>query len=93
MEIQRQKNCDTVEAFRRLGLKSDYRNYKAEIEALKDLQLSSTIQTFTGNPIKIGALLEAGYSIVKLLKIEDPHLPLLAQQERKTKERKMGYFY
>ena len=57
MEIQRKEKCDTVEAFKKLGLdRLDYRNYKESIDALEDLKVSKTIMTFSGNPEKMRML-------------------------------------
>ncbi len=61
MEIQRVKMCDTIEAFKKLGFnKSDYRNYKESLDALKDLKVSKSIMTFSGNPRKVKAMENAG---------------------------------
>jgi len=94
MEIQRIEKCDTVDAFKKIGLKkSDYRDYKAEIEALKDLGLGKKIKTFSGNPQKIKALEEAGYNIIEFLKVDDKILTEEAKEEIETKLKKMGYMY
>ena len=94
MEIQRTKNCDTVEAFKLLGFKkSDYRDYKVEIGALKNLMVSKNIITFAGNPHKISSLKKAGYQIKKLIKPYRGHLSKLARDEIRTKKQKMGYIY
>ncbi|NIO22780.1 MAG: hypothetical protein GTN38_02000 [Candidatus Aenigmarchaeota archaeon] len=94
MEIQRKEKCDSVEAFRKLGLKrSDLREYTAEMEALKDLGLAKNLRTFSGNPMKIKKLKDAGYNIVETLKIDKKNLNILAKKEIKTKIEKMNYSY
>ncbi len=94
MEIERTQNMDTVEAFKKLGLKkSDYRNFKAEVQALKDLKSSKTIETFSGNPKKIKALEDAGYKITKILSGKPSDFSPRAKKERAAKEKKMGYHY
>ena len=96
MEIQRLSKCDTVEAFKKLGLnKSDYRNYKESISALKDLGVSKTILTFSGNKGKIEALEKEGYKINRILKSYNhiKNLSKLARKEIETKKKKMGYIY
>jgi 3,4-dihydroxy 2-butanone 4-phosphate synthase/GTP cyclohydrolase II len=94
MEIQRTEKCDTAEAFKRIGFKKvDLRDYKAEIEALKELGLAKNIKTFSGNPQKIKALKDAGYNVVEILKIDYKKLGSLAKQEIKTKIEKMGFSY
>jgi GTP cyclohydrolase II len=91
METQRKKKCDTVEAFKKLGLKPDYRNYKAEVEALKDLKLSKNIILLSSNPHKKKALENSGYLINRTLKLKHKKLSKLAQKEIKTKKEKLGY--
>lgn len=94
MEIQRTEKCDTGDAFTKLGLKkTDYRKYDAEIQALKDLKLNKTIQTYSGNQLKIQQLKNAGYKIREILKEDTTHLNKLAKEERRAKEQKMGYSY
>jgi len=94
MEIQRVENCDTVEAFKRLGVeKSDPRDFKAEVQALKDLGVANDIQSFSGNPIKGAALKAAGFRVANNLKIDDTDLSEMAKEEIKTKIKKMGYKY
>lgn len=96
MEIQRVENCDTVEAFKKLGFnRPDYRHYKESIDALKDLKVSKTIMTFSGSPRKIKIMEDAGYIIKKIIKSYKykKHLSKLAKEEIKVKEQKMGYIY
>jgi|SRR3989344_3021501 len=94
LEIQRIESCDTVEAFKKLGFeKSDFRDYWAEVQALKDLKVAKKIQSFSGSPIKDKALRKAGFTITKILKIDDKDLSKFAKEEIKTKIEKMGYNY
>jgi GTP cyclohydrolase II len=94
MEIQRKTNCDTVDAFMKLGLTEiDYRDYKTEIGALKELGTSQHIGLFSGNPNKRKALEAAGFVIDKDYDIQPNKLDELAIRERKTKIEKMGYDY
>jgi GTP cyclohydrolase II len=94
MEIQRTEDCDTVEVFAKLGLgKNDYRTYDAEIDALAELKTALTIRTFSGNPEKISALQDAGYTIAEQLKISGKNLSAFALKEIETKKYKMGYQY
>ncbi len=94
MEIQRTENCDTVEAFSKLGFDNpDLRTYDAEIQALAELKLAASIRTFSGNPEKIAALQKAGYRIIELLKIQREKITALALTEVQVKETKMGYQY
>ncbi|MBI5803842.1 hypothetical protein HY450_01210 [Candidatus Pacearchaeota archaeon] len=94
MEIQRMENCDTVEAFKKLGFgKSDFRDYETEIQALKDLKVAKKIQSFSGNPVKDKVLKKAGFTITEILNIDDKNLSQIAKEEIKTKIEKMGYKY
>lgn len=94
LELQKKEGLDTLEAARKLGFKTgDVRNYKAEIGALKDLGINQEILTFTGNPIKLKALKDAGFNVIKLLRTDDSMLTDIAKKERKTKVEKMGYNY
>jgi len=93
MEIQKKYDCDTVEAFQKLGLKSpDLRTYDAEVGALQELWLSKHIIVISGNPLKLKALQDTGFSIDA---VQHSHSDLhpLAQQEVTTKKNKMGYHY
>ena len=93
MEIQRTEKCDTVEAFKKLGFKkADYRKYDAEIQVLKDLKLSRTIKTYSGNKDRIQQLKNAGYKI-EIIKENLSHLSKLAKEERVAKQHKMNYSY
>lgn len=94
MEIERIENVDTVEAFKKLGFeKSDYREYKIEIQALKELGLSKKIKTFSGSPKKIEALEKAGYKVEQIIPEEPLNLSEIAKKERMVKVKKLGYKY
>ena len=94
MEIERTTECDTVEAFKILGIdKPDMRDYKAEIEALKELNLSKTIHSFSGNPTKRKVLEDAGYIIKNEYEVEAGKVNEIALKEMKTKKDKLGYTY
>ena len=94
MEIQKLEKCDAVEAFKKLGLKkADLRDYNAEIEALKELNVAKNIKTFSGNPLKIKALKNAGYKIAETLNVDNKNISQLAKEEIDTKIKKMGYSY
>jgi len=94
MEIEKIRKCDTVEAFKILGLKKyDYRDYKIEINALRELKIKKKIKTFTGNPNKLKALIKAGFKITEKLSGEPLNVSRIAEKERLTKQEKMGYIY
>lgn len=94
MEIERTTGCDTVEAFQKLGLdKADYRDYRAEVEVLKELNLASHVYSFSGNPTKRKALEDAGYTIEDEYEITPDRLGEIALKERLVKKDKLGYTY
>lgn len=65
LELERTQKVNTVDAFKQLGFSSDERIYDAEVAALKDLGINTTIHVATQNPKKIAALEEAGFEIVE----------------------------
>ncbi len=91
MGIQRIENLDTVEAFKKLGLSPDLREYDALIEALNDLKINKNIAIVSNNPNKINSLKKAGYKIVDIIKL-DVKLNKHIKNERLTKKNKMGYY-
>lgn len=94
MEIERTTGCDTVEAFKKLGFdKPDYRDHKAEVEVLNELDVALKIHSFSGNPNKRTALEEAGFEIIDELEIEPDTLSEIALKEKNVKKEKMGYTY
>ena len=93
MEIERTSGVDTVEAFRTLGLDADPRNFKIAGDMLKDLRVSKTIKSFSGNPRKRKVLEEAGFIIVKEMEIDGIVLNDIAKKEKSVKQKKMGYTY
>lgn len=90
IEIERTREIDTVEAFKVLGLKPDLREYKAEMEALKDLGVNNNIKFVSQNPNKIKAIKDAGYIIDQLVE-----LPIDVDSynvsELQAKKNKLGY--
>jgi 3,4-dihydroxy 2-butanone 4-phosphate synthase / GTP cyclohydrolase II len=69
IELQRKHHLNTVEAFRALGFDPDPRTYDAEIAALKDLHVSSTIKVASKNPRKLAALQAANFKITGSIQV------------------------
>lgn len=68
MEIERTHNVDAYEAFKILGLdKTDYRDYEAEVKALKEIGLAKKVRVFSQDSKKIEVLELAGYAIEKII--------------------------
>ncbi len=79
---------DTVEANEGLGLKADYRDFRLPAEILRQLGVSA-VRLISNNPDKIGALQDAGVTIVERVPCEaapDPN----ALRYLKTKKEKLG---
>ncbi len=87
-ELQDQ-GLNTIEANHRLGFKADCRNYDLPAAILKHLQVPA-VRLITNNPEKIGALEQAGISVVERIQAdvqEDPNHAFYLQ----TKREKMGH--
>ncbi len=69
MEIQRVEGVNTYEAYRRLGLAPDSRDYSAAIAALQDLGVCRTITLISNNPLKQGQLEAAGFQVRRLVSL------------------------
>ena len=93
MELQRATGCDTVEAFKKLGLPPDCRDYADEVAVLQELGVPAHIYSFSGNPIKRRALEDAGFHIDAEYEVESKHLSQLALREKRVKSEKMDYSY
>lgn len=62
-QIQQQEQCDTVEAFAKLGFKdSDLRTYDAAVAILKHYEVDE-VKILTNNPEKAAAFRENGFSV------------------------------
>lgn len=63
MELQRSRRLSSYEAYDRLGLKHDAREYKAALVALSDLKVNRHICLISNNPLKRISLEDEGYVI------------------------------
>ncbi len=93
-ELERQ-GMDTVESYATLGKEPEFRDYKREIAALEDLNVSKTIILVSGNSQKRKALETAGYIVVETMNTS-PNKEILnpmARREIETKEERLGYTY
>jgi GTP cyclohydrolase II len=64
IRIQQTERIDTAEAFQRLGLASDLRDYKFATEVVRRLVGDHEISVLTNDPRKVAALKNAGLSVV-----------------------------
>jgi GTP cyclohydrolase II len=62
--LNQEDGLDTYEAYEKLGLPADSRNYADAVQFLKDLGLKS-VKLLTNNPNKIEALEKAGMTVVR----------------------------
>ncbi len=92
MALQRLHNCNTIAAFRRLGLPPDCRTFEKEVEVLRDLELPKTIHHFSGNPKKREALEAAGFEVEREIEWCGP-LGQAAAAEREMKRTNFAYAY
>jgi 3,4-dihydroxy 2-butanone 4-phosphate synthase/GTP cyclohydrolase II len=83
------EGADTVEANERLGFQVDLREYRQCAEILFDLGLCQ-VRVMSNNPLKLGALEEAGLSIVDRVPIEVESSESATNYLR-TKKEKMGH--
>ena len=83
------KGADTVEANEQLGLAVDLRDYKQCAEVLFDLGLCQ-VRVISNNPLKLGALEEAGLRIVERVSIQVEQ-PEQAGAYLRTKKEKLGH--
>jgi len=63
--------CDTVEANQKLGLKSDYRDYRLPAAILGEFGITK-IRLLTNNPDKVTAVGRAGIEVVERVPCEVP---------------------
>jgi GTP cyclohydrolase II len=88
LELGRLEGLDTSEAYDRLHLQQDPRNYERVGIILKDLQIKS-VQLLTNNPRKITGLEQQGIKVTRLqleIKATEKSKPYL-----ETKANKMGH--
>jgi 3,4-dihydroxy 2-butanone 4-phosphate synthase/GTP cyclohydrolase II len=92
MNIEREKKVNTIQAFNSLGYaKSDLRDYKREIIALRDLKLSKNIIIVSNNPHKLKELECDGYIIKKIIKQKIKHNKFNRNELFLKKEKKLYY--
>lgn len=85
------EGMDTVEANLHLGFQDDARQYEAALEILNDLEIKK-IKLLTNNPLKINALLEAGFEVTERVPLViDAHKD--NEKYMETKRVLMGHLY
>lgn len=63
--LNHEEGLDTYQAYEKLGLPSDLRDYADAVQILHELDLTS-VRLLTNNPSKIGALEKAGITVVRV---------------------------
>lgn len=90
MEIERKMGIDTVEAFKRLKLALDPRDYTVAIKALKELNINPIIKFMSNNPRKKKQMEEGGFLIEKLVQLKYP-VNKSINKYLKVKKSKLGH--
>ena len=91
IEVEATQRIDMVEAFARLGLPLDLREYQTTAEVVRDVNADQPIRLMTNNPKKIAGLQASGIVVserVPLL-IEPPNAA--CRQYLSVKKHKMGH--
>jgi 3,4-dihydroxy 2-butanone 4-phosphate synthase / GTP cyclohydrolase II len=91
IEVEATQSVDMVEAFARLGLPLDLREYQTAAEVIRDVNAELPIRLMTNNPKKVAGLQEGGIAVserVPLL-IEPPNVA--CKQYLSVKKHKMGH--
>jgi len=84
------EGADTVEANERLGFPADMRDYRAALEMLRDLGVSS-VRLMSNNPKKLEGLVGDGFAVNERLPLEIM-ATAATQHYLKTKKDKLGHF-
>ncbi|MEK7582470.1 MAG: GTP cyclohydrolase II RibA [Patescibacteria group bacterium] len=92
MEIERQNEIDTVEAFKKLGLPADLRNYKIALDILEDIEINKELKLITNNPNKKKSLEENGYKVTEIVRL-NLELNDSVRKYLKMKKEKLGHEY
>jgi GTP cyclohydrolase II len=92
MLIQKRDAVETDEAFHKLGLEADLRNYELASQAIIALLGSKPrVTLMTNNPDKVKKLREQGIEVVGVQSAVPPHIDREALDELITKRNKFGH--
>ncbi len=72
MHVQQSDGVDTAEAYKKLNLDLDPRDYTVAIKALNELNVNSKIRIMSNNPRKVKALEANGFTIVSKINLTYP---------------------
>ncbi|MCL4466919.1 MAG: GTP cyclohydrolase II [Chloroflexi bacterium] len=92
MALEEQDGIDTVEAFRRLGLAPDLRDYRGATTILHELGVSSQIALITNNPAKQHYIEAAGFKVERIITLTFAVNPDTAAYLRMKRDR-LGHVY
>lgn len=92
MELERKEGIDTVEAFNRLGLSPDLRNYQVALQIFNDIDISKSLKLITNNPNKKTVLENAGYKVSEIVGLKFD-LSEAAKTYLRMKKEKLGHKY
>jgi len=72
ISLEQSEHISTVEAYGRLGLAPDLRNYSIAIAAMKATELPLRIRLASNNPLKIKYVQDAGFMVEHRIKLNIP---------------------
>lgn len=89
MKLQEELNVDTVDAYAKLGLASDHRDYGDAVTILQFLNIR-TVRLLTNSPHKKNAFIEGGITVTQAIALE---IPLTSHNRRElfAKRSKLGH--
>lgn len=90
MKITQDQNLDTAEAYKKMSLDVDPRNYAGVIDVLRSLNLTKFI-LLTNNPRKIQSVVDAGFNVIREAIEIKPTKHSLAYL--KSKKDKLGHLF
>jgi len=88
MYLEQSENIDTVQAFHKLGVLPDIRDYSIALEILKFLDINN-IRLLTNNPNKVDAIKKGGVLVERQPLLIDP--TEFSKQYMLTKQLKLGH--
>ena len=68
--LEQTENMSSAEAYKKLGVETDARNYSTAIEAMQAVGLPSSIRMASNNPTKEKLIALAGFTIIESVKLD-----------------------
>lgn len=90
IKVMQEHGCDSVEAFKILGVQPDTRRYDLALKALDELGVAKEVRLITNNPLKLNALQEKGYIIAERVSLSYKTNPAVISNLQ-TKATRLGH--